>query len=364
MDIAEQLGRCDLFAGLGLETITLVAKRFEETDCEAGATLFEEGDRGDCFYVICSGEMSILKGAGISRREIVRIGPGEAFGEMALISNDPRTATLKAVSDTILLRLDRNGFTVLMDQDERFAQRILRMISRRLSQTNEVASLDLMRAHQGLIISLAELAESRDSDTGAHLYRVRDYCTLLAKLMAKDQRFKDQISPGFIDAMYHVSPLHDIGKVAIPDGVLKKKGKLTDDEFDVIKTHTVIGANSLDTVLGYCDLEMFRMAREIIVAHHERYDGKGYPHGLKGDDIPLAARIMTIADFYDALLSVRVYKEAFSHEKVIEAIRDEKGRKFDARIADIMLSHIDQFHAIHLEYAHSDHANEAKPPTA
>ena len=357
MDIVERLGRSDLFTGLGIETIMLMAERFEEVECSAETTLFEEGDRGDSFYVIATGEMSVLKGNGISQRELARVGPGDAFGEMALISNDPRTATLKAETDTKLLRLGKDGFTILMDQDERFAQRILRMISRRLGQSNEVASLNLLRAHQGLIISLAELAESRDADTGAHLYRVRDYCTLLSKLMAKDERFKDKISPGFIDAIYHVSPLHDIGKVAIPDGVLKKKGKLTEEEFDVIKTHTVIGAESLDTVLGYCDLQMFHMARDIIVAHHERYDGNGYPHGLKGEDIPLSARIMTIADFYDALLSVRVYKAAFSHKKVIEAIKEESGTKFDADIAEIMLDNIDQFHAVHLAYA-----NKVKTP--
>ncbi len=148
-----------------------------------------------------------------------------------------------------------------------------------------------------------------------------------------------------------MSPLHDIGKVGIPDGVLKKEGKLSDDDFEVIKSHTTIGAQSVDTVLGYCDLEMFRMARDIAVGHHERYDGAGYPAGLKGDDIPLAARILTIVDFYDALLSVRVYKDAFFHDKVIKAIREESGRKFDGRIANIMLDNIDQFYAIHLEYA-------------
>jgi response regulator RpfG family c-di-GMP phosphodiesterase len=356
MDIAGQLGRSDVFAGLGLDRIMLIAERFDDVKCKAGDTLFTEGDRGDSFYVISKGEMIVLKGTGICQRELARMGPGEVFGEMALISHDPRTATLKSLTDTTLLRLKQDDFTILMDQDERFAQRILRLISRRLRQTTEVASLDLLQAHKGLIISLAKLAESRDADTGAHLYRVRDYSTLLSKLMAEDELFADEINSGFIDAIYHVSPLHDIGKVAIPDGVLKKKGKLTDEEFDVIKGHTTIGAESLDIVLGYCDLDMFHMARDIVVAHHERYDGAGYPAGLKGDAIPLAARIMTIVDFYDALLSVRVYKEAFTHEKVIEAIREETGKKFDGRIAAIMLNNIDQFYAIHLEYADKDAA--------
>ncbi len=354
MDVVEQLGQSDLFAGLGLDSIKLIAQRFEEVACKADTTLFNEGDDGDTFYLIAEGEMSVLKGDGICQRELACIGPGEVFGEMALISNDPRTATLRSLTDTTLLRLRQDDFTILMDQDERFAQRILRLITQRLRKTTDLTSQALLQAHKGLIISLAQLAESRDADTGAHLYRVRDYSTLLSKLLAEDPRFEDEISQGFIDAIYNVSPLHDIGKVAIPDGVLKKNGKLTSDEFDLIKRHTTIGAKSVDTVLEYCDLEMFHMARDIVVAHHERYDGAGYPAGLEGDAIPLAARILTIVDFYDALLSVRVYKAAFSHEKVIEAIREEAGAKFDARIAGIMLDNVDQFYAIHLEYADKD----------
>lgn len=349
-DIATYLGRSDVFAGLGLDTIMLIAKRFDTTSCAVGETIFREGDRGDLFYVIARGEVAVFKGAGISQRELVRLGPGDVFGEMALISNEPRSATIITTAPTDLLRLSQENFTILMDQNERFAQRILRMISKRLQQSQEIATLDLLRAHQGLMISLSELAESRDKDTGAHLYRVRDYCTLLAKLMAQDPRFSGQIPSSFIDAIYYVSPLHDIGKVAIPDSILKKNGKLTDDEYSVIKTHTLVGSDSLDTVLEYCDLDMFRMAQRLIKSHHECYDGTGYPEGLMGNDIPLEARIMTLADFYDALLSVRVYKEAYSHDRVIEIIRDESGRKFDPRIVEIMLAHIDEFHAIHLEY--------------
>jgi len=350
MDIATHLGRCDLFAGLGLDTIMLMAKRFEATSCAAGEAIFREGDRGDCFYVIARGEVAVYKGTGVSRRELVRLGAGDVFGEMALISNESRSATVIATVPTDLIKLNQENFTVLMDQNERFAQRVLRMISKRLQQSQDIATLDLLRAHQGLMISLSELAESRDKDTGAHLYRVRDYCTLLAKLMAQSPAFAGQIPSSFIDAIYYVSPLHDIGKVAIPDSILKKNGKLTEEEYAVIKTHTLVGAASLDTVLEYCDLEMFRMAKRLIKSHHECFDGSGYPEGLKGEAIPLEARIMTLADFYDALLSVRVYKEAYTHERVVEIIKEESGRKFDPRIVEIMLAHIDEFHAIHLEY--------------
>lgn len=354
MSIANHLGRSELFSGLGLQTIELIAQRFQSVSFAKGSYIFNEGDRGDSYYVVASGEVVLYKGQGISRRELKRLGPGQGFGEMALISNEPRSATVQTAADTELFRLSHEDFMVLMEQEARFAQRILRVLSARLKQTDDVATMDLMRAHQGLIISLAQLAESRDADTGAHLYRVRDYCTLLSKLMASDPRFSDQISPAFIEGIYHVSPLHDIGKVAIPDKILKKDGKLTDEEFDVIKTHTVVGANSLNTVLQYCDLEMFHMAQRLILGHHERFDGMGYPHGVKGESIPLEARIMSIADFYDALLSVRVYKEAWSHDRVIEMIREESGRKFDPQIVEIMLNNIDEFQKIHLSYTDQD----------
>jgi putative two-component system response regulator len=296
----------------------------------------------------------ILKGAGISQRELRRLKPGQGFGEMALISNETRTATVKALTDTVLLCLDQNDFNLLMEKDARFAQRMLRIISKRLQKADDVATLDLMRAHQGLIISLAELAESRDAATGAHLYRVRDYCTLLAKLMAADARFENDITPEFIEAIYLVSPLHDIGKVGIPDRILNKAGRLTPEEFEIIKTHTRIGARHIARVLEFCDLKMFHIARRLILSHHERYDGHGYPRRLKGEDIPLEARIMAIADAYDALLSKRSYKNAFSHEFAVQSIREDAGSRFDPDIVEIMLRHIDQFEEIHRGYSCGD----------
>lgn len=350
MQIESYLGRNELFMGLGLHIIERIAKEFRVVTANAGESIITEGTLGETYFLIATGEATVLKGSGVGQRELQRLGPGDSFGEMALLADEPRSATVRAISDVELLCLDREQFNVLMDEEARFAQRVLRLLSRRLRQTNHVATLDLLRAHQGLIISLAELAESRDADTGAHLYRVRDYCTLLAKLMLEDARFKDVVNPDFIEAIYYVSPLHDIGKVSIPDAILKKRGKLTEEEFDVIKTHTVVGGEALVTVLEYCDLQMFRIARDIVLHHHERYDGKGYPAGLKGEEIPLSARIMSIADYYDALRCERVYKAAFSAEETVASIREESGKRFDPALAEIMLAHIGQFETIHEQY--------------
>lgn len=354
MQLATYLGRSDLFKGLSPQTIERIARQFTSKSYKAGEIIFREGDRGHTYYVIATGEASVVKGSGVSQRELNRLGPGDSFGEGTLLSEEPRSATVLAMGDLEVLCLDREQFFVLMEQEEYFAQRLLRLLSSRLQQSNQLAAIDLLKAHQGLIISLAELAESRDADTGAHLYRVRDHCTLLAKFLAKDARFAGQVDAEFIEAIYYVSPLHDIGKVSIPDAILHKQGKLTEEEFEVIKSHTVVGGRSLDTVLKYCDLAMFRMAHDLVLGHHESYDGQGYPYGLKGDDIPLAARIMCIADYYDALRSERVYKAAFSQEETVRYINEQAGKKFDPVIADIMLKHIDEFEAIHNQYADLD----------
>jgi HD-GYP domain-containing protein (c-di-GMP phosphodiesterase class II) len=351
MDIETHHAGCELFAGLEPKTIAFISKWFAPRRYMADEIIFQEGDEGDGFYLIHEGVVLIIKGVGICQRELRRLSSGESFGEMALVSKQPRSATAISLTDTELLHLDKKGFNILVSHDSCFAQRMLGIVSQRLHRADQVAMIDLMRAHQGLIISLAELAESRDAFTGAHLYRVRDYCTLLAKLLAQDPQFKDQIAPDFIEAIYNVSPLHDIGKVGIPDSILKKTRKLTDEEFEVIKTHTRIGARSIDTVLDYCDLKMFRLARRLILSHHEWYNGNGYPQGLKGEKIPLEARIMAIADFYDALLSKRAYKEAYSHDQTIKMITAESGKKLDPAITRIMMENIDSFKKIHLAYA-------------
>src|SRR5262249_39002515 len=143
---------------------------------------------------------------------------------------------------------------------------------------------------------------------------VRNYSRVLAQRLAGNSRFPE-INGNFVQLLYDTSPLHDIGKVAIPDAILRKPGALTPDEFEIMKTHTTIGAETLNAALRqYPEARFLRMARDIAAAHHERYDGTGYPKGLAANDIPLAARFVSVADAYDALTSRRVYKDALSNE--------------------------------------------------
>lgn len=186
-----------------------------------------------------------------------------------------------------------------------------------------------------IIFAMAKLAESRDTDTGAHLERVRSYSAILASGLAEEEKFRDRITPAFISRIHQSSPLHDIGKVGIPDYVLLKPGRLTEAEFEIMKTHAAIGAETLNSVLtNHAAGGFLEMARDIAGCHHERFDGTGYPAGLKAEEIPLAARIFSLADVYDALVSKRVYKAAFSHEVAADIILQGKGTQFDPDVVD------------------------------
>ena len=181
-----------------------------------------------------------------------------------------------------------------------------------------------------VIFALAKLAESRDPETGHHLERVQRYSCRLAETLAESARPGDAIDASFIRLVYQTSPLHDIGKVGIPDGVLLKAGRLTSEEFEIMKTHTTIGAETLSAALAnYPQARFLQVARDIAASHHERWNGTGYPLELRGTQIPLAARIVAVADVYDALTSRRVYKEAYSHQHAYDVITAESGAHFD-----------------------------------
>ncbi len=196
----------------------------------------------------------------------------------------------------------------------------------------------LQNARSATILGLAKLAEYRDEGTGAHLERIREYARRLAEEMAENSRYKDIITQEFIDDIYQSSILHDIGKVGIPDAILLKPGKLNTEEFEVIKRHATLGGDAIRAIESRIVGRSFLfLGREIAYHHHEKWDGSGYPRGLKGDEIPLAARIVALADVYDALTTKRFYKEAYSHEKSKQIILDLKNSHFDPEIIDTFL---------------------------
>jgi len=198
-----------------------------------------------------------------------------------------------------------------------------------------------------VIFAMAKLAESRDLDTGAHLERVRRYSKALARQMSRQPSFHDEIDDKYVGLIYLTSPLHDIGKVGIPDSVLLKPGRLTPSEFEVMKTHAALGADTLDAALQqFPGAKFLQMARDIAASHHERFNGTGYPAGIAGTDIPLCGRIVALADVYDALTTKRVYKEAFSHQHARETILKESGCHFDPDVVQAFLDCEEEFLAI------------------
>lgn len=203
----------------------------------------------------------------------------------------------------------------------------------------EESQEEIQITRDAAIIGLAALAESRDNETGAHIIRTQEYVKILALEMTKHSKHKAYLTPKFIDLLYKSAPLHDVGKVGIPDSVLLKPGKLTDEEFDVMKQHPQIGADALSIAEGQFGKTSFlSVAREISLTHHEKWDGSGYPNKLSGDSIPLSGRLMALADVYDALISKRVYKPAFSHEKAKAIILEGSGRHFDPDVVAAFLA--------------------------
>jgi len=198
------------------------------------------------------------------------------------------------------------------------------------------------------IRALAHLAETRDPETGNHILRTQGYVQRLAALLRDHPRFSDTIDDTFIKMLAHSAPLHDIGKVGIPDSVLQKPGRLTDEEWRIMKTHAQMGSAAIELAERDIDerVEFLGLAKEVAHWHHERWDGQGYPDGLAEDEIPLSARLMSIADVFDALISKRVYKEAIPFDEAREIIAAESGRQFDPDVTSAFLSAFAEFVAI------------------
>ncbi len=208
---------------------------------------------------------------------------------------------------------------------------------------------------EATIESMASLAEWRDPETGLHIKRTQKFVKVLAEHMAQQEKYASELDEKTRELLYLSAPLHDVGKVCIPDSILQKPGKLTEEEFEIMKEHTVRGKivlSSTDTKLG--SDSFLSIARVVAYSHHERWDGKGYPQGLAGEDIPLCARLMSVADVYDALTSRRVYKPAMPHEKAKSIMMDGYGTQFDPAVLDAFIANEVAFIEIAEAYADRD----------
>ncbi len=219
-------------------------------------------------------------------------------------------------------------------------------VRRRMQQNQMIQDVSLR--------ALASLAEARDNETGAHILRTQNYIRVLGEELSRLPKYASVLTPHAIENLTKAAPLHDIGKVGIPDHVLHKPGKHTPEEWEIMKTHAKLGSDAIWRAIMNEDdrsgLEFLYIAMEIAHYHHEKWDGSGYPDGRRGEDIPLSARLMAVADVFDALISKRAYKPAFSLERSMEIILEGRGRHFDPDVVDAFVVRREDFRAIAERY--------------
>ena len=240
------------------------------------------------------------------------------------------------------------------DLEDRYREQIERH-NQSLAEQVQLQVRELSEAQLSTIFAMSKLAESRDPETGEHLERMREYCKVLSEQMSRMPRYRSIIDRDFVDNIYAASPLHDIGKVGVDDRVLMKPGKLTPDEWLMMKRHPVIGAETLREVdRTHPGNNFIRTGIDIAEGHHEKWDGSGYPNGLRGEEIPLVARILALGDVYDALTSKRCYKEAFSHQKSRTIIFEGRGSHFDPDVVAAFMETEEEFQRIRREFDDPD----------
>lgn len=224
----------------------------------------------------------------------------------------------------------------------------------RLEELVKKRTYQLEKMQEAIFKALGTLAEYRDPETGGHIQRTQEYLKILACHLSSNPKFKEYLTEENINLLYSSAPLHDIGKVGIPDNILLKPSKLTDEEFEKMKEHTTYGYNAIvasESELDDETIAFLRFAKELTYTHQEKWDGSGYPQGLKGEEIPISGRIMAIADVYDALISKRAYKKPFTHEKATEILKEGRGTHFDPDMIDAFIELEDKFREIAFEYA-------------
>ena len=210
---------------------------------------------------------------------------------------------------------------------------------------NEVIS----RLQNGLILVLADMVESRDKCTGDHVRKTAAYAGIILRELKRAGVYADQLTEAFIQDVVNSAPLHDVGKIQVSDAILNKPGKLTDEEFEIMKTHTTAGAEIISRAIDTVSEEnsgYLKEAMNLAHYHHEKWNGQGYPCGLAGEDIPLSARVMAVADVFDALVSKRSYKEGFPFEKAMDIIREGSGNHFDPKVVNAFVNAQDEVHRV------------------
>jgi HD-GYP domain-containing protein (c-di-GMP phosphodiesterase class II) len=337
-----ELGAVELFATLPQPALEDLARHARTCRYPAGSTLFQEGDHGDCLHVLRSGAVSVVRPSKDPDVVLAVLGPGTVFGELAVLNSAPRTATLAARADSVTVVIDKRTIDTVLDRHPAAVREMLGVLARSLtlakediahhnSELEEIVRQrtdELRSTHLEIVRRLAQAAEWHDDTTGRHINRVSRVAAQIATAAGVD--------PMRVEMLLQAAALHDIGKIGIPDKVLLKPGKLDPDEWELMKTHTTIGAQ----LLSGSRSDVVQLAEIIALSHHERWDGAGYPHGLAGEEIPLEARVVAIADVYDALISERPYKAAWPTSEALAEVERMSGHAFDPRLVELFLTQV------------------------
>ena len=327
----DMLKNIPLFAALSDADIRTLSGISRERTFSPGEAIVREGDRTTEIYVVLGGRARAYSPDAAGNPIVFNtFSVGDYFGEMSFIDGEPRSATVEAVWPTRTLAIRREALEAVIRANPDASLRMMRRLSGKLRKaTRQIEDLAVIvgaeyldNAHLDTIRRLVTAAEYKDRNTGDHIDRISAYSARIAAACGLDVREVEKIRLA--------SPMHDIGKIGIPEGILAKPGPLTPEEFEVVKTHPLIGAR----ILANPGSDLLECARRIALCHHERHDGLGYPHGAAGDAIPLAARIVGIADVFDALTSERPYKAPYPPKMAVDMIREDRGRRFDPDLTD------------------------------
>ena len=330
---------------------------------QAMVDYFEAGNRADLVlldivmpmpdgYALCNW----LKGSPMTRDipVVFLTGLENSEEEAYALSIGAEDFIHKPLSPPVLSARVRNHLALaqarraLQDQNRGLEKLVVERTSKIQEQSDELMRRtdQLISAQSAIISAFCSLVEARDNETGNHVLRTQHYVLTLCEKLSSHPRFSAELTQTNIPLIFKSAPLHDIGKVAIPDHILLKPGKLTPEEWRIMQQHAQFGADAIaaaEKEIGEGNASFLSYARQIALTHHERWNGKGYPRGLVGDEIPLAGRLMAIADVYDALISRRIYKPPFEHAAAVEMMRKERGEHFDPDILDCMLANSAQF---------------------
>jgi HD-GYP domain-containing protein (c-di-GMP phosphodiesterase class II) len=332
----EELGRVEMLSELPAEALRDLATRAGRRQFRAGEVVFHEGDDGTSLFVVRRGTLKVVRPTHDDRLVLDRVEPGQAFGELAVLNSAPRLASVIAIEDCETIEIGKNDLEQVFDSHPLAARRMLGVLARSLTLSKEEVArqnskletavrdrtVELRETQLEVVRRLSHAAESRDHVTGVHITRMSQLCSRLALAAGA--------TPMEAELLLQAAPMHDVGKIAIPDRILRKPGKLDAEEWEIMKTHAAVGAE----LLAGSRSPVVQLGEVIALTHHERWDGKGYPRGLRREEIPFHARVTAVCDVFDALISDRPYKQAWTVDQALEEIQRDSGAHFEPRLAE------------------------------